>query len=1057
MPRCPIPPFAVMLLALLLAAAPAGAAGPGATFPTGAIELPAGAIAASDSGLTELGGFDRVAVSDDGRYVAFTSDADLLDPVADPNVVNVFRKDRQTGAVVLVSRATGANGAVPTEPSETPAISDDGSRVAFVTNAPLDAEDDDVAADVYVRDLTDDTTTLASLGDGVASMEADGSIFDYDLSGDGSRVAFNTLTALDAANDDNDNFDVYLRDLDASTTELVSTRAGSARASAGLSSQPSVSDDGTWVAFVNRGSDVAAGYVADVAGQVFARDLGPGGAAYLVSNDSGDANQGSDGQASEPDIAGAPASGRPEQVFVAYESRATNGADGDTSTDASIHVRQLGAGNTAAVLASVSDGGAGADRAANRPSLSDDGRRVAFDSFADNLTASPDGRGVYLRDLATRRTLLASVGTYDSSFAALAGGGAFVAWVSLTGVTPDSDPDLAGVFGRPYESGAMGTAELVSRPPGSAPFLAPVLEGESSSFSPRWVSGDGRYIVFSSRSLHLPGTTLGGPAQLYRGDVVTGEAVLVSRANGASGAPAEAASERPTVSADGTRVAFVTRAQLDAQHPASTEQVYVRDLAAGTTTLVSRANGVGATPAAEAWDAHIGADGRHVAFVARGALDGVSNAFAQAYLRDLDAHTTTLVSRAAGAGGAIGNRAASSPSPSADGRLVAFQAGATNLDPADSASNNDVFVRNLVAQTTTLVSRRSGLAGAPASGSTTTPALSADGTVVAFQTLDENVAPVAGGWGGHQQIVARTLATGANTLVSRAASGGAPANADATSPRASGDGAVVAFASGATNLLLGVGGASRPSVFARTLATGALTGPPAFGLDGALSGDWAGVPSISDDGHCLAFGAKGHNALTGPAGDFTTGWMHVVAGECPTPLAPEPPGPPGPPNPPGPPGPPDDPPGGDAPPRPTITGASLTNRRFRVGRGATATVAARRRGRAPRAPVGTTIRFTLGARADVRVAIERAAPGRRVGRACRRPSSRLRGKPRCTRWIVADTLTRRDLAAGRAAIAFSGRIGRRALRPGAHRFVLRARNAAGSSEPVRLGFTVVRG
>src|SRR5688500_7047203 len=97
-------------LALALAGN-AGAAGPGEVFPTGALPLPPGAIAGgaggnSDHEPTELG------VSQDGRYVAFAADADALSAEAHPDITNVFRKDRATGAVVLVSRADGPDGAV---------------------------------------------------------------------------------------------------------------------------------------------------------------------------------------------------------------------------------------------------------------------------------------------------------------------------------------------------------------------------------------------------------------------------------------------------------------------------------------------------------------------------------------------------------------------------------------------------------------------------------------------------------------------------------------------------------------------------------------------------------------------------------------------------------------------------------------------------------------------------------------------------------------------------------------------------------------------------------
>lgn len=86
------------LVAALLALAPAAAsaAGPGATFLIGGLDLPAGAIAGGNSGHANSAS-DRSAVSDDGRYVAFVSEMDTLDPAAHPDAVNVYRKDRATG------------------------------------------------------------------------------------------------------------------------------------------------------------------------------------------------------------------------------------------------------------------------------------------------------------------------------------------------------------------------------------------------------------------------------------------------------------------------------------------------------------------------------------------------------------------------------------------------------------------------------------------------------------------------------------------------------------------------------------------------------------------------------------------------------------------------------------------------------------------------------------------------------------------------------------------------------------------------------------------------
>lgn len=1049
-----LPPLAVLAtLALALGTVPAAAAGPGATFLTGGLDLPAGAIAGGLSGYADDESA-RVAVSDDGRYVAFSSDADLLDPAANPDTSNVYRKDRLTGTVLLVSRATGAAGAAPASASFDAAISDDGAVVAFRTTAALDPADADAGEyDVYLRDVGAGTTTLATVTDSGGQTLEDVNAFD--LSGDGRFVAFATQERVDPVNDTTAFNDVYRRDLAAGRTVLVSRRAASAAAANGSSYVPAISDDGRWVAFVSAATDLVSGY-AGSGTQVFVRDVG-GAVGYLVSNRATFARTASNGSfTGEVDVAGAPAA--LASVVVAYDTDATDVALGgvDGASASSVYVHAMSA--TSSTLVSVSDGGANADSRAHTASISDDGTRVEFDSDAQNLTTDPDYYGVYLRDLTAGRTLLASVNTMYSVQGSLSGGGAYVSWYSGTGVTPDSDPDTGGVFGRPYAPTAMGTAELVSRPPGTAPFLLPAIAMDSSGAGERTISADGRYVVFRAyTTTRLPGGGIDSPGQIYRRDVLTGAIELVSRANGASGAAGDGFSDQPTISGDGTRVAFRTSTHFDPAHPASTNQAYVRDMAAATTTLVSRADGAGGTGGAPAdtdvSDPRISADGQHLAFVSDAANLGVPGGTDHVWLRDLAGGHTTLVDRATGAGGVVGNFAAYDPSPSRDGRYVAFESGASNLDPDDAADRIfDVYVRDTVAATTTLVSRGNGPAGAHARGTSNDAAISADGAVVAYTATDETLAPEGGAWGGTEQIIARTLATGANALVSRAPGPGAAANADAAHATVSGDGSVIAFDSEATNLLAGLGGAARPAVFARTMASGALAGPPAFGLVDNPLDDMAWFPAISDDGNCLSFRAHGHNAITGTAGDVDTSYMHVLSGECPKPLA--------------------VPPVARrraGPPRPALTRASLLRKRFRVGSRATAKVAARaaraeraeaaarrRARRVRRAPAGTAFRFTLNTPARVTIAIERPAQGRLVGRFCRRPAPRLRRKLRCVRFVEVGRLTRTGVRAGRSSIAFSGRIGRKALRPGTYRARLRAGNGSGVSRWVRLGFRVVR-
>ena len=138
------------------------------------------------------------------------------------------------------------------------------------------------------------------------------------------------------------------------------------------------------------------------------------------------------------------------------------------------------------------------------------------------------------------------------------------------------------------------------------------------------------------------------------------------------------------------------------------------------------------------------------------------------------------------------------------------------------------------------------------------------------------------------------------------------------------------------------------------------------------------------------------------------------------------------------------------PPVPTVSALRLTPSRFRVARSATAISA-------KRAPRGTNIRFSIAVPATATIAFQRPAAGRRSGGRCVRPTRKLRRAKRCTRYVGEGRLTRANLAAGAASVKFSGRIGRRALRPGRHRAVVSAATTLGArakGKPAR--FTIVR-
>jgi hypothetical protein len=147
-------------------------------------------------------------------------------------------------------------------------------------------------------------------------------------------------------------------------------------------------------------------------------------------------------------------------------------------------------------------------------------------------------------------------------------------------------------------------------------------------------------------------------------------------------------------------------------------------------------------------------------------------------------------------------------------------------------------------------------------------------------------------------------------------------------------------------------------------------------------------------------------------------------------------------------------PTGAQPPPPTVdttalvlSALSLRRRTFAVAATQTAVSATAK---------GTTLRYTLSEAAPVTIAVQRALPGRRKGSSCVRSTRRLRKAERCTRYVTVMTLRRRS-PAGTSAIPFSGRVGKKRLQPGKHRFRLWGRDAAGNrSAPKAVAFRVVR-
>ncbi|MBL8057256.1 MAG: PD40 domain-containing protein [Anaerolineales bacterium] len=444
----------------------------------------------------------------------------------------------------------------------------------------------------------------------------------------------------------------------AGTARVSLSSAG--QAGDGASSEPALSADGRYVAFVSAAANLVAGDTntclvfgggpnPQPCPDVFVRDLLTGTTTRVSV---GPAGAQSNGQSQQPAIS---ADGR----YVAFVSAATNLVTGDTNTcagdgyaaagtcpDVFVYDRQTGA----TTRVSVGPGNAQADHPADDPALSADGRYVAFVSAASTLVASDTNNvaDVFVRDRQAGTTGRVSVSTAgvqqnDGGFnVALAGSGRYVVFDSFadnllgTGgdgnsgsdiFLRDRDTDNDGIMD---EAGAVSTTRVSLRDGGT-------LEDNGASggsFFPA-VSADGRYVAFKSYSTDLVSNDFNGVADIF-----------------------------------------------------------LRDRQANRTWRVS-VNAIGQEVNTFSFDSPgLSADGRFVAFQesTNAVIAGDSNSAPDIVVYDRDTGAVRLAS--ANSAGVIGNNGSAGPALSADGRFVAFSSYADNLVAGDTA-NPDIYVRLL--------------------------------------------------------------------------------------------------------------------------------------------------------------------------------------------------------------------------------------------------------------------------------------------------------------------------------------------------------------------------
>ena len=195
------------------------------------------------------------ALSEDGRYVAFESIAASLVASDTNNSSDVFRFDRDPEEFKTVVASVTSDGMLTEADNYDPAISDDGTRIAFVSKAPDLAEGDDEGADIFVHDFESGETRLVSeaiRGD----VAGAGRSANPAISGNGLYVVFDSSSGNLVPGDTNGQRDVFLYEFETDRMTRLSLTHDDEEATKD-SYAPTISDDGRYVVFTSRGGLVS--------------------------------------------------------------------------------------------------------------------------------------------------------------------------------------------------------------------------------------------------------------------------------------------------------------------------------------------------------------------------------------------------------------------------------------------------------------------------------------------------------------------------------------------------------------------------------------------------------------------------------------------------------------------------------------------------------------------------------------------------------------------------------------------------------------------------------
>ncbi|QDV40832.1 Subtilisin NAT precursor [Stieleria neptunia] len=749
-------------------------------------------------------------VSDDGRYVSFSSEADNLISNDNNEFSDVYLFDRSTKLIERIS-VTASGGEADGE-SNYSSLSADGRFVAFSSNAEgLIRGEDNPFGGIYVLDRFTGTLELVSVS--AAGEAGDSWSSKPSISADGRYVAFESAATNLVPADSNGVIDIFVYDRSTQTIERVNVDGAGVEAN-GKSELPDISDDGRFVTFESAATNLVAGDTNE-RDDIFVYDrLLDAMERVSVSETGEEAEYG----ARTPTISG---DGR----FVTFASSSSTLLPRD---EFGVHIYVYDRSTSTVERVSVNDAAVDGNDWSDDPSISADGRFVTFQSKASNLAPGDSGTStedVFVFDRDTRT--VTSV-TYRPSPSKIDVIHSTIAYTSNSEVNHSvagevtiseslfaanqviSDFDACALPGAAQnvlsttsESNRIAPLTRRGTLPPVHPLLAdnPAVDSADSSADGsrdqlRQVRGHSDFGAVEAGTASVEGTVYFDRNRNGRFDLdEPGIDGISIHANGSTNLTTTSGESdqnlSPPLEAGGLSLSGLNPGTIDFIVQETTGwSVHTPPLAlARSGSILGNADSTTSSTSN---------NGLYTAFVsdADNLVAGDTNSASDIFVFDRLNGTIERVSL--NNSGAEGNASSTSPSISHDGRYVAFESDANNLVPADTNDTSDIFVYDRSTKTVERVSvDDSGLEGDSFSSN---PSIAADGRYISFYSHADNL--VSGDSNGVGDVFVYDRIDSEIERVSVSTTG-AEGNARSGWPSLSADGRFVAYESTADNLVAG--------------------------------------------------------------------------------------------------------------------------------------------------------------------------------------------------------------------------------------------------------------